>query len=207
MSEILEQLSLTTKNCTKCGNISEKNAWCRSCTLQYQKEHYWKNRDSIRAKAKIYKEKNKEKILAYKKADRDANKETIKEYRKQWKLKHKDSIPLKKKEYRKKYLKDPKNKLIQSLRGRTRRAITHNYKTGSWRRLLGCSVEECKLHLEKQFVEDMSWDNYGVTGWHIDHIRPICSFEVEELEKAFHYTNLQPLWALDNLTKGRNFEK
>jgi len=68
--------------------------------------------------------------------------------------------------------------------------------------LLGCSVNDLKTHLESQFTECMTWENYGE--WHIDHIRPCASFNLEDPEeqkKCFHWTNLQPLWAKDNLAK------
>ena len=64
--------------------------------------------------------------------------------------------------------------------------------------------KELKEHLEKQFKEGMSWENYGFYGWHIDHILPLSSFDLtkaEEQKKAFHYTNLQPLSAKENLQK------
>lgn len=73
-------------------------------------------------------------------------------------------------------------------------------------KLLGCSLEELKKHLESQFTEGMSWDNYGRDGWHIDHIKPLASFDLtknDDISKACHYTNLQPLWAEDNLRKNR----
>ncbi len=60
-------------------------------------------------------------------------------------------------------------------------------------------------HLEKQFKEGMTWENHGLYGWHIDHIIPCASFDLTDLEqqkKCFHYTNLQPLWAKENLIKG-----
>jgi hypothetical protein len=66
---------------------------------------------------------------------------------------------------------------------------------------IGCSPEELKAHLESLFTEGMTWENYGKDGWHVDHIRPICSFTAEEWEQVNHYTNLQPLWAEDNLAK------
>ena len=63
----------------------------------------------------------------------------------------------------------------------------------------GCSPEELKAYLKSLFTEGMSWENYGE--WHVDHIRPVCSFSAEEWEQVNHYTNLQPLWAEDNLAK------
>jgi hypothetical protein len=70
--------------------------------------------------------------------------------------------------------------------------------------LLGCSIEEFKIYLEKQFTKGMNWGNYGKKGWHIDHILPCASFDLtdpEQQKKCFHYTNLQPLWAEDNYKK------
>ena len=69
--------------------------------------------------------------------------------------------------------------------------------------VLGCSPEYLKEHLEKQFSQGMSWDNYGFYGWHIDHKIPLSSAKTEEeVYQLCHYTNLQPLWAKDNLSKG-----
>jgi hypothetical protein len=66
---------------------------------------------------------------------------------------------------------------------------------------IGCSQEELKLHIEKQFTFDMSWDNAGE--WHVDHKIPLSSAETpEEMYRLCHYTNLQPMWALDNIKKG-----
>jgi len=68
---------------------------------------------------------------------------------------------------------------------------------------VGCSIDELKKHLSSQFTEGMSWKNYGE--WHIDHIKPCSSFDLsieEQQHKCFHYSNLQPLWAKDNLKKG-----
>ena len=80
---------------------------------------------------------------------------------------------------------------------------SHNVnKTNQTFKIVGCSPEFLKEHLEKQFTEGMSWDNHGVYGWHIDHIIPLSSAKTEEeVYKLCHYTNLQPLWANDNLTK------
>jgi len=74
--------------------------------------------------------------------------------------------------------------------------------------LLGCSLKHFKEHLEKQFIEDMSWNNYGK--WEIDHIKPCCKFDltnVLEQEECFNYKNQQPLWKADNLSKGGKYNE
>jgi hypothetical protein len=76
-------------------------------------------------------------------------------------------------------------------------------KTTGTEELVGCSANELKAHLESQFKPGMSWDNYGK--WHVDHIKPCASFDLtqeEEQRKCFHFTNLQPLWEYENLSKG-----
>jgi hypothetical protein len=68
--------------------------------------------------------------------------------------------------------------------------------------IIGCTTQFLKEHLENQFVGDMNWNNHGLFGWHIDHIIPLSSAKTEEeLYKLCHYSNLQPLWAEDNLKK------
>lgn len=74
---------------------------------------------------------------------------------------------------------------------------------------LGCSIPDFIIYLENLFQEGMSWDNYGFKGWHIDHIKPISAFDPlneDDLNKMSHYTNLQPLWAKDNLIKGDKYD-
>lgn len=72
--------------------------------------------------------------------------------------------------------------------------------------IIGCSQDELRVYLQSKFTEGMSWDNWGTHGWHIDHIIPIGSALTEkEVLRLSHYTNLQPLWAIDNLRKGDRF--
>ena len=99
---------------------------------------------------------------------------------------------------------NPEYRIKNVTRSRIRQAIKRGFKTGRTLELLG--VQDMKvviLHLQKKFQEGMSWDNYGE--WHIDHIIPCASFDLtkeSEQKKCFHYTNLQPLWAKDNIHKG-----
>lgn len=70
--------------------------------------------------------------------------------------------------------------------------------------MIGCSLPELRDHLERQFQPGMNWGNYGFYGWHIDHKKPISSFDLTDPEQqrtCFHFSNLQPLWAEDNLRK------
>lgn len=103
-----------------------------------------------------------------------------------------------------KYATDIQFKLRQILRSRLTKAISRDYKTGSAVRDLGCTIAELKTYLELLFQPGMSWDNWIPDGWHIDHIKPLASFDLtnrEQFLQACHYTNLQPLWAEENLSK------
>lgn len=108
-------------------------------------------------------------------------------------------------EKRKKRMEEDLNfKLSARLRDRLNNALTNNQKAGSAVDDLGCSVEELKRHLESQFQPGMTWKNWSHDGWHIDHIKPLISFDLTDRNQfleACHYTNLQPLWAKDNFSK------
>jgi len=99
----------------------------------------------------------------------------------------------------------PRRWLACVLRSRINSAIKHEMRSGSAVKLLGCSVDECVAYLESKFLPGMTWQNWGLRGWHLDHIRPLASFDLangQQFSEACHYTNLQPLWAKDNLAKG-----
>lgn len=75
-------------------------------------------------------------------------------------------------------------------------------------RLTGCSIQDLKHYLELQFQPGMTWDNYGLHGWHIDHIKPCASFDLtdpEQQKECFYFTNLQPLWAKENRMKSAQY--
>jgi hypothetical protein len=132
------------------------------------------------------------------------NKEEIKSKAREYKKENWDKIAHERKH-------NPKVKLPHAI-GRT---INNQLKKAGAKKsqatakYLGCTIAELMTHLENQFQEGMSWNNHGLYGWHIDHIRPCASFDLTDKKQAkqcFHHTNLQPLWAEDNLRKGAKYE-
>lgn len=122
-----------------------------------------------------------------------------------------DSYREQKRYYTNTYLEDVSHKLASRLRSRIRNAVINGkgIKSASTLELLGCSINEVRVHIESLWTDGMSWENYGTHGWHIDHIKPCAKFNLEDPEeqkKCFHYTNLQPLWAIDNYRKHDSYE-
>lgn len=100
-------------------------------------------------------------------------------------------------------------RLRMRLSSRIRMALKGNDKAASTLSLIGCSIEQLKGHLESRFQPGMVWENCGRNGWEIDHIKPCAKFDLTDpaqQRECFHYTNLQPLWALDNLRKGAKWQ-
>ena len=166
---------------------------------------YKENKDKITTKRKIYEEDNKIKILNRYKTYRDNNKDIIRIRKQIWYKNNKNKIRSSRNDYIKFQRKNNLQlKIKDSLRNRFSRALQRNTKSGSAVRDLGCTIEEFKTYLESKFQPDMNWDNWSRDGWHIDHIKPLASFDLtdrKQLLEACHYTNLQPLWAKDNLSK------
>jgi hypothetical protein len=141
----------------------------------------------------------------YKREWREKNLDRDFKNRKEWKEKNPEYLKL---YNRKKRKEDVNFKIAGGYRCRVYSALKSNQKTGKTMDVLGCSVEELRIYLEKKFQEGMSWNNYNYNGWHIDHIKPCSLFDLsipEEQKKCFHYTNLQPLWAKDNFKKSSTF--
>jgi hypothetical protein len=140
--------------------------------------------------------------------ERELRRENLEEYNaksREWRSNNKDRINAIKRE-REQARRDvePLYRLRHNLSTRLYMAVSK--KVGNTFELVGCSKEELATFLEAEFQEGMSWDNYGM--WHVDHIKPCCSFDLndpEEQKKCFHWTNLQPLWAKDNTSKGGKF--
>lgn len=135
------------------------------------------------------------------------NKEKKKEQSKNYYKEHKEEYIEKRREYKTEYdkkrkAKDPGYKILMLTRTRVWHLLRGD-KNIPTKELFGCSLEYFKEHIEKQFTDGMSWGNHGE--WHLDHIKPCFSFDLtnpEELKACFHYSNYQPLWASDNLSKG-----
>lgn len=172
---------------------------------EYDKKYYILNREKKINYQKTYYNDNLSEILNYHKTYYNNNSEKIKNYYKYYRLSNLEKI----KNYSKKYDNEKYNsdffyKLKKNIRHRINlflktKNIKKNNKTFD---IVGCSPEFLREYIEKQFKNGMSWDNYGFYGWHIDHIIPLSSGNTEEeFYKLCHYTNLQPLWAEDNLKK------
>jgi hypothetical protein len=173
---------------------------------KYHKQYYLNNKIKENIRTKNYRDNNLEKIKQIqrisKKKEREKNPEKYINLTKEWRKNNpKYSIT---------YNKDRRQidslfKLKTTVRNRVRfflknKNITKNNSTFD---IIGCSPEYLKEHLGNQFKEGMSWENHGLYGWHIDHIIPLSSANTEEeIYKLCHYTNLQTLWAEDNLKKG-----
>lgn len=100
----------------------------------------------------------------------------------------------------KKYKEDMGFRLIHGMRNRVRLALHNNSKYGNTINLLGCNIPKLREHLQEQFTDEMSWENYG-TFWEIDHIRPCATFDLSKIDSqkvCFHYTNLRPLSIREN---------
>lgn len=104
---------------------------------------------------------------------------------------------------------DPAQRIRATTRHRLWKALKGLSKSARSFELVGCTHRQLKLHIEAKFKPGMSWDNYGVHGWHIDHIRPCESFDLSDPEHqraCFHFTNLQPLWCHENWRKNDKWD-
>ena len=105
----------------------------------------------------------------------------------------------------------PRNRLRDAVSGRMSASLRDGKRGRPWESLVGYTLFDLVLHLESLFTAGMSWENYGYRGWHIDHIRPVSSFEFESTDdegfrECWDISNLQPLWAEDNLKKNARWE-
>lgn len=190
--------------------------------FEYKKEWQKENREEISKKHKEYYKNNKEALDEKNKIYCKEHREEVNKYKMEWAKKNKKTPIIKEKkivirksaeEIKQKKRLDQKIrtssdlnfKLARILRSRVYKAIKAGQKAGSAVNDLCCSIAELKQHLESKFKDGMTWQNWTIDGWHIDHIKPLASFDLtnrEQFLEACHYTNLQPLWAMDNYKKG-----
>lgn len=181
---------------------------CKLCVKEYRAAYYKDNADKLKADSLRW---------------HYANKDTASEKHRQYYIENADKLreakksyywrdPQSAKDYNREYAKarakkDPLFRMKLRCRSRVYSAFKRFDTTkasGSFE-LIGCSPRQLANHLSSMFTKGMTLDNYG--DWHIDHITPLASAEtIEEVEKLCHYSNLQPLWASDNLRKGSKIE-
>jgi hypothetical protein len=198
--KILEKEELAQqekKRCTKCSAIKPFSSFgpqkagyvglkaqCRECDTEYDKQ--FQSKTNLRA-------------------ERDKT-DKAKQYRKKYVAENLDWWRKYEREYRyNRRREDMFFKIKGNLSGRLSDLINKRNLSTNTLELIGCDRETFISHIEIQFTEGMTWENYGLKGWHVDHIIPLSSFDLtieDEVKKACHYTNLQPLWWQDNLEKG-----
>jgi len=224
---------MEVKTCTKCGKEKPLDSFhkndrsadgrrpdCKTCRLAKVKKWADDNRENKRRKDKEYRLAHADEINVrvrvrrseapehFRKLGRESyqrNKEKDKRRSKEWKKKNRDRVN----ERTRKLRSTPEGKMRHALSNRIRQALTNNHKSQSSMELLGCTIEQLRAHLEALWQEGMSWDNYGKKGWHIDHIRPLASFDLTDpaqQREAFHYSNCKPEWESDNTSKGSLWE-
>lgn len=200
------------KECVKDIQKKYKNAPdFKDKQKEYDKKKYAENREQILERKKEYYQENKEDILSYKKIYREENETTIKEKLKIYRENHREEA----KEYAKIYKVENRDKYYKYRRDNPHciawRSVLYSTlnrlgtsKQGHTIDMLGYSAIDLKEHLEKQFLEGMTWDNHGE--WHIDHKKPVTAFTSdEEMRVVCALDNLQPLWAEDNLRKKNKY--
>lgn len=158
----------------------------------------WKNKNPDRVRELAARYNNSEKGQASRRKRDSGKVEEIRKYQAAW---HKSNSPKR----IARYATDLNYKLKVVLRSRISMAVKKRPKKGSAVNFLGCSIDHFVGYIEGKFKDGMSWSNWSRTGWHLDHVRPLSSFDLTDATQvavACHYTNIQPLWAVENISKG-----
>lgn len=192
----------------------------------YNKSYYNENKDKILSQKKYYYDKNRRIILGKTRNYVVAHFDEISKRRQKFRQENRFRLREEAKEYsRKPYVRkrrreyqrskaktDPMFRLNRSIASQVHRALKGAKQYRRWVDLAGYSIEDLRKHLEKQFQDGMTWENYGRNGWHVDHKIPRSVFnytkpEHPDFKKAWAMSNLQPMWAGENLSKGNTLEK
>lgn len=193
--------------------------YCKECKKVRARAYYIANQEREKEKMRLYRlakpeavseakkrcyRNNTAKYKAMQRALYERKREQILAYCAEYRIRNKAEISARDSEYVKRRMAyDEKFKLSYVIRCRLGSAFRRQKipKRGKTRDMLGCDWDFLKLYIEERFLPGMSWDNRRA--WHIDHIIPLSSAKnVEEMERLCHYSNLQPLWAADNIRKG-----
>lgn len=181
-----------TARCIECTNRAARDKYLEDPKKFNDKNKQW-YRDNI--------EYNKNRRIKY----AIDNKDKIRNSNTMWRTNNRDYIR-EKRNLRRRV--DPQHLMAIRLGNRLRMAIKKGYKNGIAIRELGCSIQDFKIYIESLFLPGMSWGNWSAKGWHLDHIKPLSLFNLldeQERMEACHFTNIQPLWAIDNIRKGNKY--
>lgn len=157
-----------------------------------RKKHYQRNLDKMRKEKIKYGKEHRDEKKAYDLIYRAENKDKIREYKQDWEKSKRD---------------EPVFKIKRNLRRRIGHVLKGSLKAEKTFELIGCTAEQFKVHLESLWLPNMTWKNYGPTGWHIDHIKECHTFDLTDPKQqkiCFHFSNQRPLWAKDNLSRRRS---
>lgn len=202
----MKNILQSSENFSKCNkNKTKLSSRCKLCLNEYHKgrRHLKKEYD------RKFREIHKDRIKENKKLEYINNLEKVKTRSRNWYNNNKKYINNRN---NKRYKDDINYRLCRNLRIRLNKAIKNKQKKGSAIINLGCSVEELIKYLESKFIEGMSWENYGLGSnkWNIDHIIPLSKVDltdIVQLKLVCHYTNLQPMWQIDNIKKGNKYDQ
>lgn len=179
------------KMCSRCKTIKNNNSFYKQKNNQLRSWCKKCHNDSIRK----YCHENPERIKQITAQSR--NKQTSKDKKRLAKIRQRNN---------------PKYRLNEAIRAGVSRSLNETKNGRSWESILGYSADKLRKHLEKQFKNGMTWENYGLYGWHVDHILPISKFNFqdetdEDFKRCWALKNLRPLLAKDNLTKNNKLKK
>jgi hypothetical protein len=213
-SQVSEIIKLYTEDLLGSPTISEKLKIHKTIILNTLRDNGIvlgpsgrRNIGGKKVSDKKWREKNKDNVREYVKTWNEKNKEHRKQYLKEYREKNIDSIRQTKRDYeRNRKASDPLYKLISNFRTAIYQVLKESNveKNRHYFDILQYTPEELIIHLESQFKDTMSWDNYGE--WHVDHKLPITSFNIEEMGdeefmKCWDLENLQPMWGDENIRK------
>ncbi len=197
--------------------LSQRKRWRanpargRAARLKRQSANPEKHRllESIRHKRYWQKHKTRLRAEAREKSRRERVKRMA--YQRIWREKNRERENAKARIYNKiRFRELPLFRHCRILRTRLRSFFARSSRArtdASLKAMIGCGEVIFKKHIEKQFLPGMNWDNWTFRGWHMDHIIPLASAKSEsEVAILCHYTNLRPMWGIDNIAKGKKLQ-